>query len=80
MLKPSLKKLVSIKNIESEELEKKHLEIQKKVLDKKEKDVTEEEVKLKQEEIKKREEEVAHQKERNEQEIVYDQKEKGIRR
>jgi len=73
-----LKKLVSVKNLESEELEKKHLEIQKKVLDKKEKDVTEEEVKLKQEEIKKREEEVAHQKERNEQAEVYDQKRKEL--
>jgi len=34
-----LKKLVNVKSLESEELEKKHLEIQKKVLDKKEKDV-----------------------------------------
>ncbi|TFG21303.1 MAG: hypothetical protein EU530_00725 [Promethearchaeota archaeon] len=73
-----LKKLVSIKNLESEQLEKKHLEIQKKVLDKKEKDVTEEEVKLKQEEIKKREEEVAHQKVRNEQEEINDQKRKEL--
>ena len=71
-----LKKLVNVKSLESEELEKKHLEIQKKVLDKKEKDVTEEEVKLKQEEIKKREEEVAHQKELKIEQEVYDQKNK----
>ena len=73
-----LKGFVSVKHLESEELEKKHLEIQIKVLDKKEKDVTEEEVKLKQEEIKKREEEVAHQKERKEQDELYDQKKKEL--
>ncbi|MBN2157199.1 MAG: hypothetical protein JW776_14235 [Candidatus Lokiarchaeota archaeon] len=73
-----LKEIVNVKNLESEEMEKKHLEIQKKVLDKKEKDLTEEEVKLKQEEIKKREEEVAHQKERKEQENLFDQKKKEI--
>jgi hypothetical protein len=73
-----LKELVSVKNLESEQLEKKQLEIQKKVLDKKEKDLTEEEVKLKQEEIKKREEEVAHQKERKEQDEKYDLKKKEL--
>jgi hypothetical protein len=73
-----LKGFVSVKTLESDEMEKKHLEIQKKVLDKKEKDVTEEEVKLKQEEIKKREEEVAHKKERQEQNEIYDQKKKEL--
>jgi len=73
-----LKEIVNIKDLESEAMDKKHLEIQKKVLDKKEQDITQEEVKLKQEEIKKREEEVAHQKERKEQEEIYTQKKKEL--